>query len=388
MKTRTQALTYFDNGATSYPKPPQVAEAMSRYLLEVGGSYGRSAYRRAVEVTGIVEECRDRIADLIGVAEPEKLAFTANATQAANTILQGIDLKGAHVLMSSMEHNALARPLEHLRNKGDIELEVLPSRADGTIDLSAIPSLLRPDTRLMVICHASNVSGVVQPLDELRQVVPDLPLLVDASQSLGKIDISVDELKLDYLIFTGHKGLLGPTGTGGFYARVPEKVLPLLYGGTGSRSESVLMPESIPDKYEAGTPNVVGLFGLNAALQNRPECGYTREALAALLDALRGMPEYTLYAADDFTRQTDVFSLTHQSLDSSELAWQLYEGFGIEIRSGMHCAPLAHSHLGTFPAGTCRFSLSPYHTDADLVYLLDALRQVSVSAESFSGNAA
>ena len=368
-------LTYFDNSATSFPKPPEVVTAISRYLTDIGGSYGRSASSRTFTVSRTIELCRDALARELGVKEPEKVCFTANATQAANTVINGLQLEGGRVYISPMEHNAIARPLEALRLAGKIDIEMLPAKADGTIDIDKIS--IAEDTRLVVINHQSNVNGITQPLQALRTVIKDVPLLVDASQSLGKTPFLAEQWGLDLVIFTGHKGLMGPTGTGGFWARKPELIQPLLLGGTGSNSEQLIMPEFLPDRFEAGTPNVAGLFGLEAALANKPKPAYSKKDLEMLLDNIRSIPSIRLHAASDFRLQGSLFSLTHQTMDSSEFSWKLSSEFNIETRSGLHCAPLAHQHLGTAPSGTCRISLSPYHRPDNLAYLFESLQKLA-----------
>lgn len=368
-------LTYFDNSATSFPKPPEVAAAVSRYLSEIGGSYGRGASGRSFTVAKTIEQCRDGLAQELGVRKSEQVCFTANATQAANTIINGLDLEGARVLISPMEHNAITRPLEALRQAGKITLELLPAHQDGTIAIEQ--ATIPDDTRLVIINHQSNVNGVTQPAQVLQALAQKAPLLLDASQSLGKLPFDIDLWGVDFVVFTGHKGLMGPTGTGGFWARHPENIQPLLLGGTGSNSEHFAMPETLPDRFEAGTPNIAGLFGLNAALANRPEPGCSRQCFHELLAAIRAIPAFRLYAADNLQQQGSVFSLTHTVLDSAELSWKLDTEFAIETRPGLHCAPLAHRHLGTNPHGTCRISLSPYHTSDDLGYLLESLEKLA-----------
>ncbi len=368
-------LTYFDNSATSFPKPPAVAAAISQYLTEIGGSYGRSANTRTFTVARTIEQCRDALAKELGVSQAEHIGLTANATQAANTVINGLDLDSGRVLISPMEHNAIARPLEALRLAGKITVEQLPANKDGTIDIEQIS--IPEDTRLVIVNHQSNVNGITQPLAALRKVIPSTPIMVDASQSLGKHTFQAEQWGLDFVVFTGHKGLMGPTGTGGFWAKNPEQISPLLLGGTGSNSEHLSMPDSLPDRFEAGTPNIAGLFGLEAALANKPEQIYTHKNLHELLAVIKDIPAFKLYAATDPGQQGSLFSLTHQTMDSSELAWKLDTEFSIETRSGLHCAPLAHQHLGTAPSGTCRISLSPYHTADDLGYLLEALQELA-----------
>lgn len=367
---------YFDNCATSFPKPAAVAEAMVRHLNETGGTYGRSAYPRILQSTRLVEECRDQLAAKMGTTEAGKIILTSNATMALNLMIQGICKKGGHVLTSAMEHNAIARPLEHLRQLGLIEWELLESAPDGRIVVEKIASKLRPNTILVAVCHMSNVNGMAQSPGEIKKAIGEIPLLVDASQSLGSHPIEVDEWDIDFLAFTGHKSLLGPTGTGGAFIRYPEMVEPLLYGGTGSGSDSLSMPSFVPDRFEAGTPNITGIHGLNAALKNRPVAQHSRDDFAALLQEVKQNANYKVRCAADFGHQGKLFSVVHNSLSSSELALRFYEEFGIESRAGLHCAPLAHRHLGSFPAGDCRFSLSPYHTPEELNYLAKAIHDV------------
>jgi len=364
---------YFDNCATSFPKPSAVAEAMAKHLNETGGTYGRSAYPRILQSTKLVEECRDLLAEMMGASDGGKIIFTANATTALNLMLQGICKKGGHVLTSAMEHNAIARPLEHLRQMGLIEWELLDSEPDGRIKIKDIASKIRPNTILVAVCHMSNVNGMAQSPGEIKQAIGDIPLLVDASQSLGQHPVEVDSWGIDFLAFTGHKSLLGPTGTGGAFIRHPEMVEPLLFGGTGSGSDSLTMPTFAPDRFEAGTPNITGIHGLNAALKNRPVSKHSRDDFAALLEEVRQNPNYVVRSAADFANQGKLFSVIHKSFSGSDLALRFYEDWGIECRAGLHCAPLAHRHLGSFPTGDCRFSLSPYHTPEELNYLSKAI---------------
>ncbi|MCL6271153.1 aminotransferase class V-fold PLP-dependent enzyme [Sansalvadorimonas sp. 2012CJ34-2] len=376
---KREPLAYFDNGATSFPKPPQVAEAVARYLTEVGGNYGRSFHSRAVESGTAIEQCRDMLAEMMDISQVEHLCFASNATHAANVIIQGLSFKeGAEVLISPMEHNATARPLKMLEEQGLIKLETLPAGLDGRIQVEKVSNYINKNTALVVINHQSNVNGVIQPVEEISDVLGYIPLMVDASQSLGKVPVKVDASKIDYLIFTGHKGLLGPTGTGGMFIRYPDQVNPLILGGTGSNSEHLSMPLVMPDRFEAGTPNIAGIFGLLAALENRPGSQHTREEFLNLLDAIEEIDGFRILRTEDQDSQGEVISLVHDEYDSSELAWLLSSRANIQTRSGLHCAPLAHKHLGSFPDGTCRLSPSVYHGQADFEFLLDTLRGISL----------
>ena len=371
--------TYFDNAATSFPKPPAVAREAARYLDELGGPYGRGVYPRALEVSRTVEEARDRVAGLLATHKADSIAFTPNATVAINLVMQGLLAEGGHVLVSPLEHNAVMRTLCSLGRRAGVHFDVLPHLDDGLVDVAKIEQSLRPGTTLVAINHQSNVNGVIQPIEEIKQRLGNVPMLVDASQSLGQIPIDVDRWEIDYLAFTGHKNLLGPTGTGGLFAAAGESLQPLMFGGTGSRSASFEMPSFLPDRFEAGTPNIAGIFGLLGALKNRPDARHTKEDLRWLCDEVRRLPSVIFYGADDFSDQGSLFSINHKAHDCSEFAERLCDEFGVETRSGLHCAPLAHKTIGTFPQGAVRIAPSVYHSRADFEFLLEALTEVARS---------
>lgn len=249
-----------------------------------------------------------------------------------------------------------------------VETRQLPADESGLIQLD--DSINTDDIDMIVVNHQSNVNGVIQPLEQIAAWAAKrgVALMVDTSQSLGELPIEVD-----YAIFTGHKSLHGPTGTGGFYARNPDKIATMIHGGTGSRSESLDMPDNYPDRFEAGTPNMVGLVGLCAALENPPVAEHTKNDFRELLDNIKG---YKIYKSTDQQQQGELFSLTHPTIQPSEIAHRLFTDHGIECRSGLQCAPQAHRTIGTFPSGTLRISLSPYHTRDDLQYLLMALESI------------
>jgi len=368
--------TYFDNGATSFPKPPDVARATSRYLAELGGPYGRSAYPRAVEVSRTLEAARDRLAALLGIGRPELLAFQPNATTGLNLVLQGFLRPGDEVLVSPLEHHAVTRPLAALQRLRGITWRMLPAEPDGMVQVGEIRHVLTPRTRLVVVNHQSNVNGLIQPLREIRNACGEIPVLVDAAQSAGATELRIDDWKLDFVAFTGHKSLLGPTGTGGVFLRRPEEVEPLVYGGTGSVSETTSMPSFAPDLFEAGTGNIAGIFGLLAAVEHPPAPGHTRREYLAFIDAVAALPGVTVLRAADPERQGNLFSFRHARLDPSVIATSLNERFGIEVRAGLHCAPLAHQTLGSFPTGAVRLAPSRLHTPAEFEFLLRALREI------------
>ncbi len=365
---------YFDNAATSFPKPATVAGAMSRYLNEVGGSYGRSASARSFDVARAVEKTRDLLAERMGARDAERLIFTANATHAINLVLQSV-LRGAgRVLISPLEHNAVTRPLAALAARYGVTFELLPHGDDGRVDPARIREMIAPDTLLAIINHQSNVNGVIQPLAEIKEQLGHVPLLVDASQSFGSVPLAVDQWNIDFLAFTGHKALLGPTGVGGLFLRNPVGVEPLIYGGTGSASDSFEMPDFLPDRFEAGTLNIAGIFGLQAALEDQPVSRHSREEYRRLIETLQGMPSFRVLCAERFEDQGDVFALYQPGKDSADLGRRLFDTYGIETRVGLHCAPLAHRTLGSLPGGAVRIGVSPYHANDDFSYLIEALR--------------
>ena len=380
MTAKTMSLNrYFDNAATSFPKPSAVGREIARYLDAIGGPYGRGAYPRALEVSRTVEEARNRIADLLGTGKADSVVLTPNATQAINIVLQGSLCDGGRVLISPLEHNAVMRTLSALGKRCRVSFGTLPHFSDGLVDVTRIEDSLDDEIKLVVVNHQSNVNGVVQPIEHIKRRIGSIPILVDASQSLGRLPVRIDRWRIDYLAFTGHKNLLGPTGTGGLFVGPAGSLEPLAYGGTGSRSASFEMPPFVPDRFEAGTPNIAGIFGLLGALRNRPNPAHSEEDFHWLCTQVRQLPDITFYGASDFGHQGSVFSINHSSRDCSAIGAQLSEDFGLEARVGLLCAPLAHQTIGTFPTGTVRIAPSVYHTRADFEFLLDALTKISRS---------
>ena len=366
---------YFDNGATSFPKPVQVAEEMTRYLNEIGGPYGRSFYNRAVEVSRIVETTRDMLADILNVEAAENIVFTPNATHAINIVLNGLDLNDSEVWISALEHNAILRPIHQLKKEKNIKVRFLPSDIDGRINIEQLKKM-SGNPALIIINHQSNINGVIQPIAEIKSYFKNAKILIDGSQSVGHIPIYLDKWDIDFLAFTGHKSLLGPPGTGGLYVKSPHLLPALILGGTGSNSESSTMPVFAPDKYEAGTPNITGIFGLYGALNNKPKPAHSHQDFKNMISQIETIKNYHLYRANNPDDQGELFSLTHKYLDCAELGLELYTKAGIETRVGLHCSPLAHKKLGTFPNGTVRIAPSVYHRVEDFTKLVDTLNQI------------
>lgn len=364
--------TYFDNSATSFPKPPEVETCIREYLAQ-GGTYGRGAYNRIFMASRRVEETRNLVSDLIGTRLNTSVLFALNSTAALNTIIKGFKYKTGRVLVSPLEHNAVCRPLQYLKELGRVEFDIFPHKEDGLIDLDSSKSIKYSNYDLVIVNHTSNVNGAIQPIADIKRLIGSTPLLLDASQSAGKVDIRVDDWDVDFLALTAHKGMMGPTGVGALFARHTDNLMPLLHGGTGSLSESFEMPSHLPDRFEAGTPNMLGIYGLYGALTATVNRQYSWDSYLMLLQEVRKLSSFELIAATHSENQSDVFSIRPLMHGVSDLAGSLYRNYGIETRSGLHCAPMAHSTLGTFPSGTVRFSLSKYHTDSDLDFLLNCL---------------
>ena len=381
------AMIYFDNAATSWPKPSEVVRAMADFLENVGASPGRSAHRKSLESARIVYGCREALAELLGVRDPLRIVFTSGATEALNVALQGLLKPGDHVVTSSMEHNAMMRPLRALERKG-VHVKVVQCSSQGALDPRDIEAAILPSTRLIALNHASNVCGTLLPMAEVGQIARQrgLPLLVDAAQTAGAYPLNIEELGIDLLAFPGHKGLFGPAGIGGLYIsdRIPlESLAPLVHGGTGSRSEREEQPDFLPDKYEAGTPNTVGIAGLLAGVRYVLDRGvrairhHEVVLTARLVEALREVPGVTVYGPLDPMQQTAVVSFTVEGVQPSDVGLRLDEEYGILCRVGLHCAPAAHRTLGTFPAGTVRFGLAFSNDREQVDAALRAVRSIA-----------
>jgi len=384
MKNASRAI-YLDNGATSFPKPPAVAAAMSHFLLEVGGSPGRSGHRLSQEAARVVFECREALAALFGAPDSRRIAFTLNATQALNTAIYGLLLPGDRVVATAMEHNSTMRPLRDLERRGVISLEVLPCDAAGRLDLERLDAALRSRPRLLAAVHASNVSGAILPLREVGAMTraAGTLLLLDAAQSAGALPIDVEADGVDLLAFTGHKALFGPQGTGGLWARAGIEPRPLFRGGTGSNSELEEQPEFWPDRLESGTLNAVGIAGLLAGVSFIAEKGIAairarEEALTRrLLDGLRAVAGITLYGPERAAERSPIVSANFAGLVPSEAGFLLEEGFGVLTRVGLHCAPAAHRTLGTYPQGTVRFAPGFFTTEAEIDAAIEGCRYLA-----------
>jgi len=383
-------MIYLDYAATSWPKPPVVAEAMVAFMEQTGGNPGRSGHRLSVAAGRAVYDTRETLAELFHADDPLRVILSPNVTYALNMALHGLISPGDRVVTSGIEHNSVMRPLRSLEASG-VSVVVVPCAADGSMDLEAMSEALTPETTLVVVNHASNVVGTLSPVAEIARMAHRVGALciVDAAQTAGVLPIDVQALGVDVLAFTGHKGLLGPTGTGGMVIAphlAPERFRPPFSGGTGSRSEEELPPEVFPDRLEPGTPNGVGIAGLGASARfllergidvvRRHEVALT-ERLVSGLEAIHGV---TVFGPRDVRDRTATVSIRIDGLRVDEVGWRLDEEFEILTRVGLHCSPAAHHTLGTFPEGTVRLSAGLFSTEAEIDATLDAVRTIAAGS--------
>ncbi len=375
-----------DNAATSWPKPESVYRAVDHFNRRLGASPGRGSHRRSVISGQILLETRESLAGLFNIKDSSHIAFTVNVTEAINIALKGLLEPGDHVVISSMEHNAVVRPLHTLKDKG-VEVTVVRCSPDGTLDPSLLEQALTLRTRLVCLLHASNITGTIMPVAEVGRIVrrKGILFMVDAAQSAGVLPGDVEGQNIDLLAFTGHKGLLGPQGTGGLYIRPGLDVRPLVEGGTGSQSERVDQPDFMPDRFESGTPNTPGIAGLNAGVQFIQETGlekirqHEQELTDALIQGLREIKGVILYGPCDSRRQTAVVSFNIEDRDCGEVSFLLDQKYGIQSRSGLHCAPLAHRTMGTLKRGACRLSPGFFNTMEDIHKVIKAVYEIATS---------
>lgn len=372
-------MIYLDNAATTWPKPQCVTKAITDAIYYCGGNPGRGGHRLALAAGELLYEVRDRTATFFGAQDPFQVIFTQNITMSINLILRGYLHRGDHVLISPMEHNAVMRPLTAM----GIEYSILSADSNGKIILSKISNQIRDNTKLIIVCHESNVNGIVQPIREIGRIAQEnqLYLLADCAQSAGHIPLDIEKDNIDFLCFTGHKGLYGPTGTGGivFGSRVnTEKIQPLTMGGTGSLSDSFAQPEFLPDRFESGTQNICGLAGLNAGLSWINDQGleniakHGKHLINKLAENLRNIPGIHV-----FSGKGHVLSIMIDHIDNGTAAVELEERWGIMTRIGLHCAPLAHQTLGTYPNGTIRFAVSHFTTEEQIDMCIKACKTLA-----------
>jgi cysteine desulfurase / selenocysteine lyase len=384
----TSDRIYLDNAATTWPKPESVYAAVDHYQREVGGPNGRSGYAEALEANRIVERARCGVAELIGAAEPKQVVFASSGTDALNLAIRGLVRPSDHVVTTVCDHNSVLRPLRALGERAGVAVSYVPCDGQGIVSPEDVRAALRPNTRLVAVIHASNVTGAIQPIEAIGRIVREhgAYYLVDAAQSLGHVPLDVSRFPVDVLAAPGHKGLLGPLGTGVLYMRpgVERDLEPLRYGGTGTQSDEDRQPEVLPEKYEPGNHNLVGLAGLAAACDFLKQEtiaaveAHHRQLVSRLIDGLRDTPGLTIHGLQTSDHRTSVVSITVEGYEPQELAAVLEASHRIQCRAGLHCAPRMHAALGTTAGGgTVRLSPSYFTTLEQIDAVVSAINEVA-----------
>ena len=378
-------LIYFDNAATTWPKPPGVLDAISYCIKEVGANPGRAGHKMSVKANEMVDNTRKKLATLFNIdsAQYERIVFTLNATGALNLAIKGLLKTGDHVITSSMEHNSVGRPLNALEQKG-VQVTRVQCGQDGNIDTVELKKAVRPNTRLIAITHASNVTGTVMPIEEIGKIAGEagIKFLVDAAQTAGVLDIDVKRMNIDLLAFPGHKSLLGPTGTGGLYIGDGIVLETLLEGGTGSQSELPGMPETLPERYEAGTLNTAGIFGLGAGIDFIVEKGiktirdHELNLTKKFIEGSPKIPGIKIFGSLNTESRAPVVSFLINGRKTAEIGGILDKNYDIACRAGLHCSPDAHRTLGTLEQKLVRFSFSFFNTESEVNAALGYLEEI------------
>ncbi|WP_028320903.1 aminotransferase class V-fold PLP-dependent enzyme [Desulfatiglans anilini] len=381
-----EPIIYLDNAATTFPKPRAVLEQMLEIYSRMGVSPGRGSYDLAVEAEGLVQETRRKVAALFRAPDADHVIFAQNATDALNLALQGIVRPGDHVLSTRLEHNSVLRPLYHLRQRGWIEYDLVPFDGEGFVDPDAIALGIKSNTRLVVVCHASNVLGTVQTIPEIGRICAErgVPLIIDAAQSAGVIPIDMEGWEVAGVAFTGHKSLLGPTGIGGLALDPKLEIASTRFGGTGVDSKSLVHTQTFPHRLEAGTVNLLGIIGLSAGidflLAEGIEAVHTHEMrlLDRLYEGLSQIDRVQVFGQlGDPSRHVGLLTLNIKEISPEDAGMILDADFNIAARTGLHCAPLVHERFGTYPHGAVRFSLGPFNTLGEIDRTLEAMAMIA-----------
>ena len=376
---------YLDNAATTFPKPKQVVDAMYNYMLNIGGNAGRGNYSNSLQSNRCLYDARETICNFFGYDNPSNVIFTNNVTTSLNMLIKGLLKPGDHVITSSMEHNSVMRPLIDCKNSIHIDLDIVNADSKGFVSVDDIEKSIRSETKLVIITQASNVTGSIQNIKQIGKLCKDngIFFIVDSSQGAGVLDINMKLTHADAIAFTGHKSLLGPQGIGGFIIddNLNKNCLSILQGGTGSLSYSLEQPDFLPDKFECGTHNLPGIVGLSESIKFINSIGlneineHNKYLLKYLLNGLMNISGLKVYGDTSGDNSTTCVSINSDSLDASELGY-LLENEGIKTRCGLHCSPLAHKTIGTYPNGTVRLSLSYFTTKADIEYTLKSINKI------------
>jgi cysteine desulfurase family protein len=376
---------YLDNAATTFPKPREVLEEMVEAYSNLGVSPGRGSYDLSMEAEERVTDIRHQICQFFGGSDPERVIFSYNATEALNTLIQGLIKPGCHVISSRLEHNSVLRPLHYFIEQGIIRLGLVPFSPEGFIDPVAVAGAIRPNTSFVIITHASNVLGTIQPVEQIGAICREhgIPLLLDVTQTAGLLPIRMDEWGVSAVAFTGHKSLLGPTGIGGLVLNPQLDVKTTRFGGTGRDSLNLIHTQTYPHRLEAGTINIAGVFGLAAGLSYLSRQGMEKiyatelDLAKCLRDGLNSIKRVRVYGTNTLNQHVPIILCNVDGMDPEDVSNILDGDFGIATRAGLHCAPLVHQDLGTSPEGGVRFSLGPFNTAEEIDNVLDAMATIS-----------
>ncbi|WP_027637267.1 aminotransferase class V-fold PLP-dependent enzyme [Clostridium butyricum] len=379
---------YLDNSSTTFPKPKQVIDGMYNYMLNIGGNAGRGNYTNTLQSNRFLYEAREIVSDFFGFSSPSNVIFTNNVTTSLNMLIKGLIKQGDHVITSSMEHNSVLRPLINCKELLDINLDIIDADESGFINVSDFRSKITSATKLVVLTQASNVTGSIQNIAEVGKICKEKNVffIVDSSQGAGVLELNINSVNANAIAFTGHKSLLGPQGIGGFIIddKLNDSCKSILHGGTGSLSYSLDQPDFLPDKFECGTHNMPGIVGLSEGIKFINSTGlktiyeHNHYLINYLLDGLKNIQDIIIYGDSTGKNITTCVSINMKSLDSSELGYSL-ENSGIKTRCGLHCAPLAHKTIGSYPNGTVRLSVSYFNTKEEIDFTLKTLNKISLN---------
>ncbi|WP_434799070.1 aminotransferase class V-fold PLP-dependent enzyme [Terrisporobacter vanillatitrophus] len=376
---------YFDNGSTSFPKAPGLGKTMENFIENGAFNINRGNYEGAYSLQSLVLDTRELLCKLFNFSNSKNVIFTPSVTYSLNYFIKGFLKKGDHVIISSMEHNAILRPLTQMKNSG-VRYDVVNGNNKGEINSKDFASFINKDTKAIITTHCSNVCGTIIPIDEIGEICKEnnIFFVVDTAQSAGIIPIDMQKSNIDFLAFTGHKGLLGPQGIGGFIVSkdLALQIDPLIAGGTGSLSDSEVLPEFLPDRFESGTMNLPGIIGLNHSLNYLLSEGLENifnkklEITSYFIEEIKKIPQIKIIGKDNLKNRSSVVSLDFQNIDNATVAFLLDSQYSIMTRVGLHCAPMAHKTLGTFPKGTVRFAFSHFNTKAEIDFCINAIKNI------------
>ncbi|MBS7526413.1 aminotransferase class V-fold PLP-dependent enzyme [Fusibacter paucivorans] len=377
---------YLDNSATSFPKPLAVEHAVTQWFRDGYGNVSRSSGSGTRQLERLVYETREALSTLFNFPDLDHIVFTKHITEALNIVIFGFLKAKDHVIVTGVEHNGVIRPLEALKERIGVTYTALPVSSLGVVDLAALEQAVRPNTKLIISTHASNVTGDVMPIEDIGKFAydNDIVFMVDSAQTAGVLPIDMQAQHIDLLAFTGHKGLMGPQGIGGLLIR-PElvsQIKPLIYGGTGSYSEQLSQPDTMPDRYESGTLNSLGIVGLHAGINTIQKIGLDRvleheqQLIRILQEAFQQDSRVRLIGNPDYSKRVGVLSMQFLTIDNALVAYELSKQFGISTRVGLHCSPLAHQVYNTYPSGTVRFSTSFLNTVEELHYAVAGIKEI------------